>query len=79
MKRIVQRNLPVLSLVAAAALLAGCASGNANLRADASSYDSGYDYRKIAWVEGNAKAKGIEVVWVNPPKTSTTAELAQSN
>jgi hypothetical protein len=52
----------------AAGLLAGCASGgSARMEHGAKAFD--VDSRYVARVEAIARSRGVEVEWVNPPRT----------
>lgn len=57
----------MLVAVAAAMLLAACASGGATL-ADRSQRDPTSDTKRIALIEKAAFQRGIQLVWINPPE-----------
>ena len=57
-----------LAALAAMGLLAGCASsGSARMEHGAKAY--AVDSQYVARVEAVARARGVEVEWVNPPRT----------
>lgn len=58
--------LTTIALLAAATLLAGCASGGASLAKRGDGYKrTDADY--VTAVEQLARRRGVHVVWVNPP------------
>ena len=57
----------LLSLVAGAVLLSGCASTGQE-------YRSNIDFGKVARIENAARAVGVQVFWVNYP-TKATSEV----
>ncbi|MCK7593806.1 hypothetical protein [Pseudomarimonas salicorniae] len=57
-----------IAALAAAGLLAGCASsGTARMDAGANAYK--VDAQYVARVEAIARQRGVDVEWVNPPRT----------
>lgn len=56
-----------LAALAALVLLAGCASsGSARMQYGTASYQ--VDSQYVARVEAVARARGVDVEWVNPPR-----------
>ena len=64
--------LRITSLSLGLLLLVGCASTQKTTYRDAPQQEvvgySGHDARYMSIVEGMARQRGIQVVWVNPPR-----------
>ncbi len=60
------------SIVLIAAGLAVSISGCASLADQAATYDSGVDTQKVTAINNIARARGVEVHWVNYPQRKKT-------
>ena len=59
-----------LALAAAAVALSGCASSGGVDGARLARHDGpgAIDHQKMAYVDHVARRKGVEVLWINPPR-----------
>ncbi len=62
--------LSLIGLVAAAAMLVGCASDANKQTHRVRSAHEGLDYQKMAAVERMAQGRGVRVIWINPPSSA---------
>lgn len=60
------RKFTAVTMAAAVAVLSGCASGSANV-AKTSSFHDDVDWDKMTVITRDARQRGYDVVWVNPP------------
>ena len=60
---------PVLSLFAVAivASLSGCATSGEPAAVAMSPYDADVDWEKVTILTRDARSRGYDIVWVNPP------------